>query len=93
MRSKSDGSAEVHVYGGCSSPHQRGIMNKPKFTIQHSFFFEGLTLLFIALKLMQVIDWPWLWILAPLWAPVLIAIVFVFVGFIILYSLGRWGGK
>lgn len=26
-----------------------------------------LALLFIALKLLDKIDWPWLWVLSPLW--------------------------
>lgn len=26
-------------------------------------------LLFLGLKLTEVIDWPWVWILAPLWLP------------------------
>ena len=30
--------------------------------------FTGLlTLLFIGLKLTGIIDWPWLWVLSPLW--------------------------
>ncbi len=28
---------------------------------------EALTLLFIGLKLCEVIDWPWLWVLSPIW--------------------------
>ena len=28
-----------------------------------------LTLLFIALKLCNVIDWSWYWVLSPLWIP------------------------
>ena len=31
-------------------------------------FVDALTLLFIALKLTGVIDWPWLLVLCPLWA-------------------------
>lgn len=31
-----------------------------------------LTILFIALKMMDKIDWPWLWVLAPLWIPLAI---------------------
>ena len=27
----------------------------------------ALTLIFIALKLMGLISWPWLWILSPVW--------------------------
>ena len=30
-------------------------------------FVEALALLFIALKLCGVIDWPWLWVLSPIW--------------------------
>ena len=33
-----------------------------------------LTLLFLGLKLTDVIDWSWWWVFAPLWIPV--AIVF-----------------
>lgn len=29
-----------------------------------------LTILFIALKLTNVIDWSWWWVLAPLWLPI-----------------------
>lgn len=37
-------------------------------------FFSGLSLLFIGLKLGGVIDWSWIWVLAPIWIP--ISIVF-----------------
>ena len=30
-------------------------------------FAEALALLFIGLKLCGVIDWPWLWVLSPIW--------------------------
>ena len=30
-------------------------------------FVEALTLLFIALRLCNVIDWPWIGILSPMW--------------------------
>lgn len=30
-------------------------------------FLELLTLIFITLKLIGEITWPWLWVLAPLW--------------------------
>ena len=32
-------------------------------------FFGALTILFIALKLTDVIAWSWWWVLAPLWVP------------------------
>lgn len=36
---------------------------------------------FIVLKLCKVIDWSWLWVLAPTWIPLGIA------GFVILFAL------
>ena len=33
-----------------------------------------LTILFIGLKLTNVIQWSWLWVLAPLWIPVAIGV-------------------
>lgn len=38
-----------------------------------------LTILFIGLKLTNNIDWPWLWVLSPLWitAGVLLAILVI----------------
>lgn len=35
-----------------------------------------LTLLFIALKLIGVIDWSWLWVLSPLWISFLLVVIF-----------------
>ena len=31
-----------------------------------------LTILFVALKLLGVIEWPWLWVLSPAWIGVVI---------------------
>ena len=33
---------------------------------------SSLTILFTSLKLMQIIHWPWIWILAPFWIYLLI---------------------
>lgn len=33
-----------------------------------------LTIVFIVLKLVEVISWSWLWVLAPVWIPVAIGI-------------------
>lgn len=38
-----------------------------------------LAIVFIALKLMKVITWSWWWVLAPLWAPVVIFMSMVFI--------------
>lgn len=46
-----------------------------------------LAIVFITLKLCGVIQWSWLWVLAPLWIPVLITIAILGVVFgIILIS-------
>lgn len=47
---------------------------------------------FIVLKLCNVIDWSWIWVLAPFWIPVSIAIAFfvliaMITGFIAIVSL------
>lgn len=47
--------------------------------------FSGLlALLFIALKLCNVIDWSWLWVLSPLWIPVVLLIAIFAAAFIIM---------
>ena len=46
-------------------------------------FLALLTIMFIGLKLAGIIDWAWAWVLAPLWAPVAVAIIVVTVSFII----------
>ena len=43
-------------------------------------FSEALTILFIALRLCCVIDWPWLWVLSPIWITLsLIAILAIII--------------
>ena len=47
--------------------------------------FSGLlAIVFITLKLTGYIDWSWVWVLAPLWIPVVI----IFVILLIMFSLG-----
>ena len=39
-------------------------------------FLSALTILFIALKLLDKIDWSWWWVLSPIWVvPLLIAVI------------------
>jgi len=40
-------------------------------------FFGMLTILFIALKLTNVITWPWIWVFAPVWIPLVFWIVVI----------------
>ena len=46
-------------------------------------FLEILTLLFIGLKLTGYITWSWIWVLAPLWIPMGIALLVLSVGMLI----------
>lgn len=48
--------------------------------------FTGLlTIVFIILKLCNVIDWAWLWVLAPLWIPIAIVLAIFLVVVLVLY--------
>ena len=46
-----------------------------------------LQIAFIVLKLCRVINWSWIWVLAPMWVPICIMIVVVFISF--LHSIFR----
>lgn len=49
-------------------------------------FVDILFFVFLILKLCGVIDWPWVWVLAPLWIPlVLVVLLFIVLGIIYLY--------
>lgn len=46
--------------------------------------FSGLlTILFIGLKLTDNIDWPWVWVLSPLWIPLAIVGVILLVALLV----------
>ena len=42
-----------------------------------------LTIVFIVLKLCKVISWSWLWVLSPIWIPLVLAITFIVVAMVI----------
>jgi hypothetical protein len=51
--------------------------------------FTGLLfIVFLVLKLTNVIEWSWLWVTAPLWIPFIVAVVIFVVGKILI-SLGK----
>ncbi len=52
-------------------------------------FFGLLTILFVGLKLAGFIDWSWVWVLAPFWISILLA-VFVL---LLLAISGAFGGR
>lgn len=47
-----------------------------------------ITIVFIFLKLIGAVEWDWLWVLCPLWIPVLVVFsVIVVVGVVLLFIL------
>jgi len=53
-------------------------MDEKKSKVTVNFNLSGLLLIaFIILKLCGVIQWSWLWVLAPLWIPLAIWLVVV----------------
>lgn len=42
-----------------------------------------LTIIFIVLKLVGVIEWSWVWVLAPVWIGAIISLVLVLIGLLI----------
>ena len=47
-----------------------------------------LTLIFITLKLTNVINWSWWWVLAPIWIPVGVSVIILAVAFVIAIKNG-----
>lgn len=39
----------------------------------------GLTILFIILRAVNVIDWAWIWVLSPMWITVSVIIILFFI--------------
>lgn len=52
-------------------------------------FFGLLGIVFITLKLIGIINWSWIWVLAPLWIPTAIAILIAVIFFIIIPVIKR----
>jgi len=53
--------------------------------------FTGLlTLLFVGLKLTNVIAWSWLWVLSPIWIPLLLMAVILIMILIIEGVFAAW---
>jgi hypothetical protein len=54
--------------------------------------FGILGIVFVVLKLVGVIAWPWLWVLAPFWAPLALLGVGLIV-FAVLYAVAKLADK
>ena len=46
-------------------------------------FWGVLQIVFIVLKLTNLIDWPWVWVLAPVWIGAIITVIVLVVVFIV----------
>lgn len=53
-------------------------MSKYKCLVNTEFF-ELLTIAFIVLKLCNVIEWSWIWVLSPIWITFVILIIILLV--------------
>ena len=54
--------------------------NKNLFTIPlFGWYYICITLVFILMRYLQIIDWSPLWLLSPLWVPAVIAFSIIFV--------------
>lgn len=59
-------------------------------TIVSGIGFTGLlTIAFIVLKLLNVIDWSWFWVLSPIILPTFIVIIVTFFIYFILKKISR----
>lgn len=50
---------------------------------------DVLTVVFVVLKLVGVINWPWIWVLSPLWISIGIALIIAIIFFLIFFVIGR----
>ena len=53
-------------------------MSKYKYS-ENSGFLGLLTIAFIVLKLCNVIEWSWIWVLSPIWIPFIVLIIILLV--------------
>lgn len=49
-----------------------------------------LTIVFITLKLCGVITWSWVWILAPVWIPIVLGLVIIVINYILIKYLKKY---
>lgn len=71
--------------------------NKVKTTTRGGMGLCGvLTTIFVVLKLIGVIDWPWVWVLAPFWISLILGVIGIIIAIIFIISvfrkedIGRW---
>lgn len=60
-------------------------MSKTVVTYNGISFTGLLAIVFIVLKLCNVIDWSWWWVLSPIWIPLILAILFLIIILLIIF--------
>ncbi len=64
--------------------------DKTSTTISGGIGFCGLlTIVFIVLKLLGKITWPWVWVLAPIWIELIITVIILIIMVIVVLVLKR----
>lgn len=72
---------------------ERNTDNKNSSSAAGGISFCGLlTIAFIVLKLTGVIDWSWLWVLAPIWIPIAIEVVVLVIILVAVVVMAVKGG-
>lgn len=64
-------------------------MEDKKITVNFGGFGTLLGLLFIGLKLGKVIDWAWIWVLAPIWISWGITLIILIITLLIIALVNR----
>jgi len=62
------------------------MIKNTKYLITGTNALQLLTILFIGLKLLNKISWPWVWVLSPIWISLIIGIIII-LGIIIFYFI------
>lgn len=57
-------------------------MDEIKFELDTNIVI-ALLIIFVVLKLMQVVNWSWWWVISPLWIPMLITLMLYIISRII----------
>lgn len=57
--------------------------NNNSYSVVSEITLSALLVLFVALKLLGKIDWPWLWVVSPVWIPVLLVLVICVILFLV----------
>ena len=49
-------------------------------------FLEAIGIVFITLRLCGLIDWPWVWVLAPIWGGICLGVLAI----LVVYLYDKW---